>query len=92
MKALLRKLFSPVLNLFESGEAEYVYKPSHRKILIAVGLLFLILSSGSIYASIVAATWGGIVPISVFLLIGVVCGIVGFLGSDRAVATMWKSK
>ncbi len=92
MKALLRKLFSPVLNLFESGEAEYVYKPSHRKILIAVGLLFLILSSGSIYASIVAATWGGIVPISVFLLIGIVCCIVGFLGSDHAVATMWKSK
>lgn len=92
MKALLRNIFSPVLNLFESGEEQYVYQASHRKILIVVALLFLILSSGSIYASIVAATWGGIVPISVFLLIGIVCGIVGFLGSDRAVAKMWKSK
>jgi len=40
LKLLFRKLFSPILNLFESGQAEYVYKKSHRVILIVMGLLF----------------------------------------------------
>jgi len=92
MKASMQKIFSPVLNLFESGEGEYVYKPSHRTVLIVMGLLFIVLASGSLYASVTASAWGGIVPIVVFLLIGIVCEIVGWLGSDRAVATIWKSK
>jgi len=40
LKYFLRKLFSPILNLFESGQSEYVYKKSHRVILIVMGLLF----------------------------------------------------
>ena len=92
MKALMRKLFSPVLDLFESGEEQYVYRESHRKILIAAGFLFLILSFGSLYASITASEFGGILPVIVFFLAGAVCEIVGFLGSDRAVAKIWKSK
>lgn len=92
MKATLQKIFSPVLNLFESDADQYIYKPSHRIALIVMGLLFLVLASGSLYASFIASEWGGIVPILVFLLIGVVCEIVGLLGSDRAVATIWKAK
>ena len=92
MKAILQKIFSPVLNLFESGTQKYIYKPSHGIALIVMGLLFLALAGGSLYASIAASQWGGILPIGVFLLIGLVCEVVGWLGSDRAVATIWKSK
>lgn len=35
---------------------------------------------------------GGIIPTVVFLGVGLVCEIVGLLGSDRAVAKIWKAK
>ncbi|WP_461518028.1 hypothetical protein [Porticoccus sp.] len=92
MKALLRKLFTPVINHFESGNNEYTYQPSHRKILIALGALFLLLAFGSLYASIISTKMAGILPAIVFLLVGGVCEIVGFFGSDRAVANIWKRK
>ena len=34
MKDALRTLFSPILNYFELDDGDYIYKPSHRKILI----------------------------------------------------------
>ncbi|MDO6683252.1 MULTISPECIES: hypothetical protein [unclassified Oceanobacter] len=92
MKTQLRKLFAPLLNLFEKGTGEYAYKPSFRKILLAVGCLFLVISSGSLYVAIRAAIWGGLLPGIVFFTVSIVCLIVGFLGSDRAVAQIWKSK
>ncbi|MCG8394094.1 MAG: hypothetical protein MI745_13535 [Pseudomonadales bacterium] len=92
MKRLLRKLFSPILNPFESGEDNYAYRPSHRKILVAVGLLFLILSLGSLAMVIRASLYGGLIPVVFFLLVAVVCLVVALLGSDKAVARIWKSK
>lgn len=92
MKELFRKIFSPVLNHFEQSEGEYNYKESHRIILIVVGILFLGLSSISIVMSVNAAEFGGIVPIIIFLAVGSVCEIVGLLGSDRAVANLWRSR
>ncbi len=92
MKDIMRKIFSPILNQFESGENIYAYKKSHRQILVIVGLLFLFLSGGSLYASINASELGGLVPIIVFLLLGIVCEVVGLLGTDKAVANIWKSK
>ncbi len=91
MKDKMRRIFLPILNLFESGETESVYRESHRVILKILGLLFLILSSGSAYASIKASQAGGALPVIVFLLLGLVCEIVAFLGNDRAVANIWKS-
>lgn len=92
MKIMLRKLASPILNYFESGEEVFAYKESHRKILIAVGVLFLFLSSVSLFVTIKTGQYGGMIPILVFLSAGVVCGIVGFLGTDQAVARMWKTR
>lgn len=92
MKKLLRKLFLPILRIFESGEGEYVYKDSHRKILLVVGGLFLILSAVSAVSAISSSQLGGLIPFLVFFLIGLVCEIIGFLGSDRAVAKIWGSK
>lgn len=36
--------------------------------------------------------YGGLIPVAVFLAVGLVCEVVGALGSDKAVARMWKSK
>ncbi|VAW74868.1 hypothetical protein MNBD_GAMMA15-1176 [hydrothermal vent metagenome] len=88
----MRKLFLPILNLLESGEEEYRYKESHRKILLVVGGLFLFLSAVSATAAIIASQLGGLIPFLVFFLIGLVCEVVGLLGSDRAVAKIWGSK
>ena len=92
MRALLRKLFAPALNPFESGSDEYAYRSSHRKILIALGLLFLLLSSGCLFASITAEATAGLLPTTVFFVVGSVCEIVGWLGNERAVARIWKSR
>ena len=92
MKEKLRKIFRPILDLFESGEDDYAYRKSHRKILIFIGVMFLFLSSGSFYVTIMASEIGGIIPAIVFLLIGFVCMLVAFLGSNRAVAKIWRNK
>ncbi len=92
MKILLTKIASPLLQYFESGEGNYSYKESHRTILKAVGILFLLISTASLVVTIRTGQYGGLVPIIVFLSVGVVCEIVGFLGSDKAVANIWKSR
>lgn len=92
MKTKMRNFFSPILDMFESGEGEYIYKPSQRKILLAVGVLFIFLACISFYFVIGAAQFGGLIPGLVFLTVGVVCEIVGLLGSDRAVARIWKNR
>ncbi len=90
MHAVLRKIFAPILNLFEKGESEYIYKPSHRIILMVVGALML-LASGSL-ALVAGGLTGGLLPGVVFLAVALVCLVVGALGTDEAVATIWKSK
>ena len=90
MTEVLRKLCSPVLGMFESGEGDFDYKSSHRTILIVLGLLCLVIASVSLTMTLMTGEAAGIIPIMVFLLMGLVCEIVGFLGSDRAVARIWK--
>jgi hypothetical protein len=92
MKAHLKKIFSPVLNIFESGDGDYKYKGSYRTILIAAGALFLLLSLVSLTAAFYAAQPGAWLPFIVFFFAGAVCEIVGFLGSDRAVAKIWGNR
>ncbi|NVK72425.1 hypothetical protein C0J08_07555 [Marinomonas sp. CT5] len=90
MKSLLRKLCFPVLSMFESGEGEYDYKPSHRTILIVLGGLCLVIASASLAVTLVTRELAGVIPILLFLLTGLICEIVGLLGTDRAVARIWK--
>lgn len=92
MKKPLRKLFSPLLNCFEAGKGEYHYRQSHRTALIVAGGLFLILSSVSLWAALTAAQTGAFIPLVVFFTASVVCLVVGTLGTERAVATIWGSK
>jgi hypothetical protein len=92
MKFAFRKLFSPILHYFESGEGEFNYRKSHRTILIIVGGLFLFLASLSALMALDAAQFGAFIPIVIFFIAGFVCILVGSLGNDRAVATIWGSK
>lgn len=89
MKKSLQRLFSPVLNLFESYEGDYDYKPSHRTILIVIGVLFILLSLVSLTAAVYTAQPGAVFPFLIFFAAGGTSLIVGGLGSDRAVARLW---
>lgn len=89
MKDVFRKVFWPILAFFEKGGNAEGYRPSHRKILLAVGFLFFVLSGVSLFFSIFAETLSALFPIVLFFVISLVCFVVGLLGSDSAVARIW---
>ena len=92
MREAMRKLFSPILNLFESGEGEFAYRESHRSILIIVGSLFLFLATTTLIAGIMFGQLAAALPFLIFLATGICCVVVGTLGSDRAVARIWRNR
>ncbi len=92
MHALLRALFAPLLNILEKGDEPFGYKPSHRRILLAVGGLFMILACVSLFFGMIAGGVGAYLPAVVFCVVSVVCIVVGAVGSDRAVARLWGSR
>lgn len=92
MKSAIRKLVSPILDFFESGDGEYLYRKSHRLILKVVGGLFLFLAMVSALTGLAASLPGALVPVLVFLAVGVISLVVGFMGNDRAVARIWGSR
>lgn len=92
MHALLRALFAPLLNILERGDEPFGYKPSHRRILLAVGGLFMILACVSLFFGMIAGGVGAYLPAVVFCVVSVVCMVVGAVGSDRAVAKLWGSR
>lgn len=91
MKIILRKLFSPILNIFESGDEAYDYKKSHRTILITLGTLFIGLAS-FVYYLAKGQDIGYLIPVLVFGSVGSISLLIGFIGTDRAVAKIWGSK
>ena len=92
MKVLMRKVFSPILNLFETGVEPANYKPSHRLVLNVVGILFLVLSGSTGYAASLNNDLGFYIPVVIFFGLGFVTLIVGTLGTNSAVAKMWGAK
>ena len=92
MKPVLRQMFKPILSIFEEQEGAFAYKPSHRLILKVVGTLFFILSLASLAGWIVSGQSGAIIPVVIFFVIGLVCMVVGFLGTDKGVAKIWNSR
>ncbi|MCY0964002.1 hypothetical protein [Parathalassolituus penaei] len=88
----LRSLFAPLLNSLDSGNGPYEYKPSFRKILMVVGLLFLVLATGCVLVAIYAGLLASLMPGVVFTLAGLCCVVVATLGTDRAVARIWNNR
>lgn len=92
MKSLLRKLFAPILNVFEKGDGPYAYKSLNRKILIVIGIMFLGLASAVAYLAVGQGEPGFVLPVLVFAAVSLVTLVVGLLGSDRAVAKIWRNR
>lgn len=92
MKQILRKIFAPILNIFESGDEEYAIKPLSRKILIVISVLFSGLAVVVFYLIPDEADAGYFLPVFIFGGIALVGFIVGLLGTDRAVAKIWGSR
>ncbi|MFT2090951.1 hypothetical protein ACMUMK_08155 [Paraglaciecola sp. 2405UD69-4] len=93
MKAMLTKLFWPILKFFEVGQEPPNYKPSHRLALNVLGYLFMFLSGVSAVSAFYSEiSIGALVPIIVFFTVGFVAVIVGSLGTNRAVAKVWGTK
>ncbi|WP_126453237.1 hypothetical protein [Sulfuriflexus mobilis] len=88
---LLRTLFSPILNRFETGTSPFVYKPSHRKILVFMGCLFSTLA-GLVLFFAQGKDLGYLLPVLIFGGGGLLSLLIGFIGSDRAVAKVWGSR
>lgn len=87
MKDFFRQLFWPILHLFEAGEAgNYNYRPMHRKVLLIMGFLFLLLATVSLYFGLLAGQIAALIPVVMFFGAGLVCALVGLLGSEKAVA------
>lgn len=92
MKHTLRTLCAPILNRFEAGDEAYTYRASHRKITIAVSLLFFILAGASLYLAIYTRELGALIPLAAFSIVGFISLVVGALGNDRAIAKIWGNK
>ena len=92
MKQMLIRLFWPLLRIFETGDEAVGYKPSHRVVLIILGVLFVGLSMGSAWAGRASGELGAVIPVLVFFGVGFVALVLGALGSDTAVCKIWNSR
>jgi len=90
IKQKIRYVFSPILNIFESGTEPYHYKASQRKILIFVGILFTGLSALVLWLAL-GEDPGYLIPVFIFGTAGLVSLIVGSVGNERGVAKIWGS-
>lgn len=92
MKSFLRKLASPILNPLENAEGDYAYSPSHRTILWIMGVLFLGVAAITLYFSLQINQMAGLFPVILFSGIALLCFIVAGLGSEKAVAKIWRNR
>lgn len=91
VKSFLRTLFSPILVLFESGNESFLYKASHRTILLFMSVLFSGLAT-VVFLLMPEGDPGYWFPVVIFGGVGIVGFVVGLLGNDRAVAKLWGSR
>ena len=92
MKNIFRKLFSPILNIFEKNNADYITRPKNRIILFAISILFAVLTiifPVLFPEMILKGSW---FVMLVFGSIGFVGLVVAIFGSDQAVAKLLGSR
>lgn len=89
---LLKKVFSPVLNIFEKNNNEFVYRSLNRKIVLFVSTVFALLGFGLPVFMPVLIELGYWFVMIVFGSLAAVGFIVGLLGSDKAVAKLLGSR
>ena len=89
MKDIVRWVFRPILNLLEAEGEGFVYRKSHRMILIITSCLFLFLASLSLY---LAPSVDYLFAVLIFGGAGLLGLVVGAVGKDVAVARLWGSR
>lgn len=92
MKTKLRKIFSFILNRFESGTEPYEYKPNNRTILLFFSIVFFGLSMLVLYLTPEESGFDYALPVVIFLTMSIIGFVVSLLGNDRAVAKIWGTK
>lgn len=92
MKYRLKKIFSPILNIFENNSDEFIYRPLNRKIVIFIAIVFALLAFGlPIYMPklIEMGYWFVMLVFGALSFVGLTVGV---LGSDKAVAKLLGSR
>lgn len=82
-------MFAPILNLLEAEDEAYVYRRSHRIILIVISSLFVFLAAVNFY---LAPSVEYLFPVLIFGGAGLLGLAVGAVGKDVAVARIWGSR
>ena len=92
MKNTLKTIFSPILNIFENNNDEFIYRSLNRKIVLFISSVFFLL------AFAIPAYMPQLVEMGYWFVMIVFGGlsfvglIVGILGSDKAVAKLLGSR
>ena len=92
MKNVLKTLFSPILNIFENNNDEFIYRKLNRKIVLFISSVFFLLAFGLPMYMPQLIEMGFWFVMIVFGGLSSVGLIVGTLGSDKAVAKLLGSK
>ena len=92
MKNTLKNIFSPILNIFENNNDEFVYRSLNRKIVLFISSVFFLLAFALpifLPQLIEMGFWFVMLVFGCLSLVGL---IVGLLGSDKAVAKLLGSR
>ena len=92
MKKTLQTIFSPILNIFEKNNDEFIYRTLNRKIVLFISSVFFLLAFGlPIYMPqlIEMGFWFVMIVFGGLSSVGL---IVGIFGSDKAVAKLLGSR
>lgn len=92
MKNLLKNVLSPILNIFENNNDEFVYRSLNRKIVLFISSVFFLLAFALpvfLPQLIEMGFWFVMLVFGSLSLVGL---IVGLLGSDKAVAKLLGSR
>ena len=89
---LLKNFFSPILNIFEKNNDEFIYRRLNRKIVLFISIVFSLLAFGLPAYMPKLIEMGYWFVMIVFGTLSIVGLIVGFLGSDKAVAKLLGSR
>lgn len=92
MKNTLKTIFSPILNIFENNNDEFIYRSLNRKIVLFISIVFSLLAFALPYFMPQLIELGYWFVMLVFGALGFVGLVVGFLGSDKAVAKLLGSR
>ncbi len=89
---MLKNIFSPILNIFENNNNEFVYRSLNRKIVLFISSVFFLLAFALpvfLPQLIEMGFWFVMLVFGSLSLVGL---IVGLLGSDKAVAKLLGSR